>query len=251
MSDGNVAGRSDSGNWGKLVHSELETTQPRRRPLWRRIVEHSRNRRLTLNELREMRDAATRVPRRQLQIFLGLIDMQLERARNGERHRLTQLRCHIATRMTVEKHVSLGHLPGGVKLEVVLAEVCRCISDGFRAGAPQTHIYWRFGPVDIDRDAALAIALLLSETLSECMGFSGSQPFERRIDVAMNRFDHDEAELSVKDNCYEGAELAKRVLNENPLPHRFATRAGANLRVSEEPNFALQLIFPTAKQSAF
>ncbi len=217
-----------------------------KQPLWRRLLERSRNRRLTLSEMRDMRDAARRVPRRQLQIFLGLIDMQLQRSDMGaERKRLVQLRCHISTRMIVEKHISLGHLPGGVRMEAVLAEVCRCISEGFR-DATQNHLYWRLGPVDVDQDSALPIALLLSETLAECMSLAIDQPFQRRIDVALNRIDHDEAELTIKDNCYEPAELAKRVLHDNPLPQRFALRCGANLRVSEEPNFTLQAIIPTA-----
>jgi hypothetical protein len=208
-------------------------------------MERRRNRRLTLHELRELRDAATRVPRRQLQIFLSLIDMQLERSGpNGERRRLLQLRCHIATRMIVEKHIAFGHLPGGVKLEVVLAEVCRCISEGFKRGTPENHLYWRLGPVDIDRDRALSVALLLSETLAEAMGFHCGQPYPRRIDVALNRLDHDEAELSIKDNCLEGSDLAQQVLQENPLPQRFALRCGGQLRVNGAPNFSLQLTFP-------
>jgi len=218
----------------------------RRQPrLWRRWIERRRSRRLGANELSELRDAAARVPRRQLQIFLSLIDMQLQRGTlHAERKRLLQLRCHVATRMVVEKHLSLGHLPGGLKLEVVLAEVCRCISEGFRTGMPQNHLYWRLGPVNVDREIALSVALLLSETLAECMGFACSQPYQRRIDVALTRIDQDEAELKIGDNCFEGAALANMVLQENPLPQRFALRCGGTLRVNNTPHFALTLNFP-------
>lgn len=230
-----------------MSNQQASQEPPRRSPLWRRLLERGRNRRLTLNELREMRDAATRVPRRQLQIFLGLIDMHLQRDGGpAEQRRLTQLRCHIASRMIVEKQAGLGHLPGGVKLETVLADVCRCISDGFRNGAPRNHLYWRLGPVDIDRDTALPIALLLSECLSECMGHVCEQPYQRRIDVALKRLDSDEAELSIRDNCYQSEALAKAVLQDNPLPQRFALRSGANLRVADAPHFNLQLTFPTS-----
>jgi two-component sensor histidine kinase len=227
--------------------NDIENPQhePRRNPIWRRLLEHRRNRRLSLKELHELRDAATRVPCRQLQIFLGLIDMQLQRGGPGaEQRRLRQMRCHVASRIIVEKQASLGHLPGGVKLEVVLADVCRCISEGFRDGAPQSHLYRRLSPIDIDRDTALPIALLLSESLSECMGHVCDQPYQRRIDVALTRLDSDEAELSIRDNCYQSADLAKGVLQDNPLPHRFALRSGANLRVADAPHFSLQLTFP-------
>jgi len=230
---------------GAFVQENLDAIVPKTRgTLWRRLIERRRNRRLTVHELTELRDAATRVPRRQLQIFLSLIDMQLERSGNGERRRLLQLRCHIATRMIVEKHIAFGHLPGGVKLEVVLAEVCRCISDAFKNGTPHNDLYWRLGPVDIDRDRALSVALLLSETLAECVSFTCNQPYPRRIDVALNRLDHDEAELTVKDNCLDGADLTKHVMHDNPLPQRFATQCGGKLRVNGAPHFSLQLTFP-------
>ncbi len=200
---------------------------------------------MSAHELRELRDAVTRVPRRQLQVFLGLIDMQMQRlSPRAERLRLQQLRCHIAARMIVEKHVSQGHLPGGVKLEVVLAEVCRCISDGYKAMSPDNELYWRLGPVDIDREGALAVALLLSETLSECMTATFNQPYRRRIDVALTRLDAAAAELSVKDNAMEGDRLAQAVLQDNPLPLRFAQRCGGTLRVNGSPDFHLQLTLP-------
>ncbi len=228
-----------------------QTVQPlaTRPPLWRRLIDRRRNRRLSLHELGELREAATRIPRRQLQIFVSLIDLQIERSANSaERGRLQQLRCHIATRMVVEKHISLDHLPGGVKLEVVLAEVCRGIADGYRNGAAQPRLYWRLGSADIDRDRALSVALLLSEVLCECMNFTCSQPYERRIDVALNRLDHGEAELSIKDHCLEGAELAEQVLRANPLPQRFALRCGGTLRSNGAPHFSLQLSVPTLAQ---
>ncbi|MEO8559463.1 MAG: hypothetical protein ABI439_10400, partial [Rhodospirillales bacterium] len=236
---------------GEIVSNNSQTVQPlaTRPPLWRRLIERRRNRRLSLHELREMRDAATRIPRRQLQIFVSLIDLQIERSANSaERGRLQQLRCHISTRMVVEKHISLGHLPGGVKLEVVLAEVCRGIADGYRNGGARPQLYWRLGSADIDRDRALSVALLLSEVLSECMNFTCNQPYERRIDVALNRLDHGEAELSIKDNCLEGAELAEQVLRANPLPQRFALRCGGTLRSNGAPHFSLQLSMPTLAQ---
>lgn len=216
----------------------------RRPKLWRRLMDRRRSRRLTLSELRDMRDAATRVPRRQLQIFLGLIDMQLERSGAiDERARLLQLRCHIVSRMIVEKHFSLGHLPGRVKLEVVLADVCRAVSDAFREVAAEKHLFWRLGPIDVERDTALSMALLLSESLTECMAYSCTQSHQRRIDVALARQDVDEAELSIKDNCSQGVELGHIIMNVNPLPQRFAQRCGARLRVNGAPNLVVQARF--------
>jgi two-component sensor histidine kinase len=207
-------------------------------------MDRRRSRRLTLSELRDMREAATRVPRRQLQIFLGLIDLQVERsAAYGERSRLLQLRCHIVTRMIVEKHFSLGHLPGRVKLEVVLADVCRCVSDAFRDQSAEKHLYWRLGPVDVDRDTALSMALLLSECLTECMSFASTQSRQRRIDVALNRQDVAEAELSIRDNCVQGTELGNVIMNVNPLPQRFAQRCGARLRINGAPNLTVNVRF--------
>lgn len=224
----------------------LESSRARvRSRLWNRLMERRRNRRMSAHELRELRDAVTRVPRRQLQIFLGLVDMQLQRLSPlAERQRLQQLRCHIAARMIVEKHASQGHLPGGVKLEVVLAEICRCISDGYKTMAPDNDLYWRLGPIDIDREGALAIALLLSETLSEAMALTIGLPYRRRVDVALTRLDDAEAELSVKDNTMEGERLTQAVLQDNPLPQRFAQRCGGTLRINGAPNFHLMLTFP-------
>jgi two-component sensor histidine kinase len=225
--------------------SELSEASAPRQRLWLRLMERRRSRRLSANEVRELRDAATRVPRRQLQIFLSLIDMQLHRGTlHSEYKRLLQLRCHIASRMIVEKHLNLGHLPGRVKLEVVLAEVCRCISEGYRSVMPQNHLYWRMGPLNVDRDQALAVALLLSESLAECMSFACSQPYQRRIDVALSRLDDEEAELTITDNCFEGEALAEAILNANPLPRRFALRANGALKTNGAPHFALQLRFP-------
>jgi hypothetical protein len=170
--------------------------------------------------------------------------MQLERlGQDAERARLLQLRCHIVSRMIVEKHFSLGHLPGRVKLEVVLADVCRCVSDAFRDVSSEKHLYWRLGPVDVDRDTALSMALVLSETLTECMSYSCSQSYQRRIDVALNRQDVDEAELSIKDNCAHGAELGDIIMNVNPLPQRFAQRCGARLRVNGAPHLTVNTRF--------
>jgi hypothetical protein len=227
--------------------SDLESSTARARGgrLWRRLMARRRNRRMSAHELRELRDAVTRVPRRQLQIFLGLIDMQMQRLPlRAERRRLQQLRCHVAARMIVEKHSSQGHLPGGVKLEVVLAEICRCISDGYKTMAPDNDLYWRLGPVDIDREGALAVALLLSESLAEAMALPTDQPYRRRIDVALTRLDAAEAELSIKDNTMEGDGLAQAVLQDNPLPQRLAQRCRGTLRINGAPNFHLLLTFP-------